>query len=50
MTTVAEGVETADQMERIRAEGCTDVQGYLISKPVSATEVLKFLSADRIAY
>ncbi|TXN19556.1 EAL domain-containing protein, partial [Methylobacterium sp. WL93] len=28
MTTVAEGVETADQMERIRAEGCTDVQGY----------------------
>lgn len=50
MTTVAEGVETADQMERIRAEGCTDVQGYLISKPVSATEVLKFLSADRTAY
>lgn len=49
MTTVAEGVETADQMERIRAEGCTDVQGYLISKPVSASEVLKFLSADRTA-
>lgn len=47
MTTVAEGVETADQMDRIRAEGCTDVQGYLISKPVSAAEVLKFLSADR---
>jgi EAL domain-containing protein (putative c-di-GMP-specific phosphodiesterase class I) len=50
MTTVAEGVETADQMERIRAEGCTDVQGYLISKPVSAAEVLKFLSADRPTY
>ncbi|MCJ2075544.1 EAL domain-containing protein [Methylobacterium sp. E-016] len=50
MTTVAEGVETADQMERIRAEGCTDVQGYLISKPVPASEVLKFLSADLTAY
>lgn len=50
MTTVAEGVETADQMERIRAEGCTDVQGYLISKPVSASEVLKFISADRTTY
>lgn len=47
MTTVAEGVETADQMERIRVEGCTDVQGYLISKPVPASEVLKFLSAER---
>lgn len=47
MTTVAEGVETADQMDRIRAEGCTDVQGYLISKPISAAEVLKFLTADR---
>ncbi|RYY16846.1 MAG: EAL domain-containing protein, partial [Alphaproteobacteria bacterium] len=50
MTTVAEGVETADQMERIRAEGCTDVQGYLISKPVPASEVLKFLSSDLTTY
>jgi diguanylate cyclase (GGDEF)-like protein len=34
MTTVAEGVETSEQMQRIRLEGCTDVQGYLISRPV----------------
>ena len=27
MTTVAEGVETPEQMQRIRTEGCTDVQG-----------------------
>jgi predicted signal transduction protein with EAL and GGDEF domain len=46
MTTVAEGVETHDQMERIRTEGCTDVQGYLISRPVSATELLAFLSSE----
>ena len=44
MTTVAEGVETPEQMRRIRAEGCTDVQGYLVSKPISPTDLLKLLS------
>ncbi len=44
MTTVAEGVETADQMLRIRAEGCTDVQGYLISRPVPADDLLKLFA------
>src|SRR6478752_7747757 len=39
MTTVAEGVETPEQMQRIRLEGCTDVQGYLISKPVPAEDL-----------
>ena len=39
IATVAEGVETAEQMDRIRQEGCTDVQGYLISRPVSADAI-----------
>ena len=39
MTTVAEGVETAEQMQRIRDQGCTDVQGYLISQPISAIDI-----------
>ncbi len=39
MTTVAEGVETPEQMQRIRLEGCTDVQGYLISKPVPTEDL-----------
>ena len=30
---VAEGVETAAQLEALRAEGCDQVQGYLISRP-----------------
>jgi EAL domain-containing protein (putative c-di-GMP-specific phosphodiesterase class I) len=34
MTTTAEGVETEEQLERLRAEGCTEVQGYLFSPPV----------------
>ena len=45
MTTIAEGVETAEQMQRIRAEGCTDVQGYLISKPVPAEDLPMFFAS-----
>jgi diguanylate cyclase (GGDEF)-like protein len=30
---VAEGVETAAQLEALRAEGCDQVQGYLIARP-----------------
>ena len=30
---VAEGVETSEQLEALRAEGCDQVQGYLISRP-----------------
>jgi diguanylate cyclase (GGDEF)-like protein len=39
MTTIAEGVETADQLARIRAEGCTSVQGYLMSRPVPEGQI-----------
>jgi diguanylate cyclase (GGDEF)-like protein len=43
MTTTAEGVETHEQLEMVRAEGCTEIQGYLYSKPLPADEVQKFL-------
>jgi diguanylate cyclase (GGDEF)-like protein len=43
MATVAEGVETAEQMARIAADGCTDVQGYLISRPLPPEQVGSFL-------
>lgn len=39
ITTTAEGVETADQLELVRREGCTEVQGYLFSKPRPAHEL-----------
>ena len=39
MATIAEGVETSDQLARIRAEGCTSVQGYLFSRPVPVGQV-----------
>ena len=39
MTTTAEGIETAEQMRRVRAEGCEDAQGYLIGRPIPADKV-----------
>ena len=40
MRTVAEGVETLDHLERVRAAGCDEVQGYFFSRPVPASDVL----------
>ena len=33
VTTVAEGVETQAQLDRIREEGCTEIQGYFYGRP-----------------
>lgn len=40
---VAEGVETQAQMDYLKAHGCDEIQGYLISRPVPADEFAKFL-------
>jgi diguanylate cyclase (GGDEF)-like protein len=42
---VAEGVETADQLDYLRQIGCDEVQGYLISRPVAADGVMALLDA-----
>jgi diguanylate cyclase (GGDEF)-like protein len=39
MVTTAEGVETTEQLDRVRAEGCTEVQGFLFSAARPAAEV-----------
>jgi diguanylate cyclase (GGDEF)-like protein len=39
MTTVAEGVETAGQLAKVRDQGCALVQGYLFSRPRPIGEV-----------
>ncbi|MEX1164630.1 MAG: EAL domain-containing protein, partial [Nitriliruptor sp.] len=44
MYTVAEGVETPSQVERLTEFGCDYVQGYLFSRPVPAPDVLTHLS------
>jgi EAL domain-containing protein (putative c-di-GMP-specific phosphodiesterase class I) len=44
MHTTAEGVETMSQLELVRAEGCTEIQGYLLSKPRPAHDLARLLS------
>jgi diguanylate cyclase (GGDEF)-like protein len=44
MGIVAEGVETAAQLQFLRAAGCGQVQGYLIARPVPAAEVRPLLA------
>jgi EAL domain-containing protein (putative c-di-GMP-specific phosphodiesterase class I) len=39
MTTTAEGVETEEQLEILRAEGCMQLQGYLFSRPIPAPQI-----------
>ena len=43
MTVVAEGVETTEQLRFLQANGCDDVQGYLISRPLSSDDFGEFL-------
>ena len=41
--TTAEGIETKEQLEMVRAAGCTEFQGYLFGKPRPAAEVKPLL-------
>ncbi len=45
MGVIAEGVETPGQLERLRALDCAQIQGYLISRPLSAEGVEPFIAA-----
>jgi diguanylate cyclase (GGDEF)-like protein len=47
MSTTAEGVETDQQLEHLRDEGCSEVQGYLFSRPLPASELLPLLDQLR---
>lgn len=44
---IAEGVETAEQLEYLRALGCDQYQGYLRSKPLPAADFEAMLRAPR---
>lgn len=43
IVSVAEGVETKAQYEFLEREGCTEIQGYYLSKPLPADAMTKFL-------
>ena len=43
ISTTAEGVETLDQLDWLRSEGCTEVQGFLFSPARPASEIAALL-------
>ncbi|MBQ8198820.1 MAG: GGDEF domain-containing protein [Lachnospiraceae bacterium] len=43
--TVAEGVETQEQFEYLKGINCDNIQGFLLGKPMPASEVDKLLAA-----
>jgi diguanylate cyclase (GGDEF)-like protein len=49
MTATAEGVETREQLDSITSEGCTEMQGFLFSKPLPAREIERLFLPEREA-
>ena len=47
LNVVAEGVETAEQIEYLREQGCDEIQGNWLSHPLSAERCLEFLRSRR---
>jgi diguanylate cyclase (GGDEF)-like protein len=45
LATVAEGVESAQVLQRLRELGCDQAQGYLISRPLSPDDLLSYLTS-----
>lgn len=45
-TTTAEGVETQEQLDILREEACTEMQGYYFSRPKSASDIAQMLQVE----
>ena len=43
MQTVAEGVETVEQLAFLRSEGCCEVQGFLLARPAAFSDLARFM-------
>jgi EAL domain-containing protein (putative c-di-GMP-specific phosphodiesterase class I) len=48
IVTTAEGVETQEQLDRLKTEGCIEAQGFLFSPPRPATEIRRLLDSRRL--
>jgi len=40
---IAEGVETPEQLRYLRTQGCDEIQGFLLARPMEADACLEFL-------
>ena len=45
--TTAEGIETELQCAWLKAQGCSEGQGYLFERPMPAAKVIEFLASER---
>ncbi len=45
---IAEGVDSVEQVDMLRTEGCEEAQGYLFSKPIPAEDFVALVRADAI--
>jgi len=50
MNVVAEGVETPEQLDYLRSNGCDLAQGYLFSRPLPPKEMLDWLATYRSSH
>jgi EAL domain-containing protein (putative c-di-GMP-specific phosphodiesterase class I) len=48
MATTGEGVETKEELDYLRKEGCTEAQGYFFSRPRPAGEVYQMLGTQAV--
>lgn len=46
MRVTAEGIETQEQLDWLKREGCDEAQGYLISPPLSPDQFIELLDAE----
>ncbi|HEY2981675.1 MAG TPA: EAL domain-containing protein, partial [Anaerolineales bacterium] len=46
LTVVAEGVETLEQLDFLRAHGCDEFQGYYAHRPMAADEFAQLLQIE----
>ncbi len=47
--TMAEGIETREELAAIRAHGCVEMQGYLFSRPMDAADARAFIESRQSA-
>ncbi len=43
MTVIAEGVETKEQLSQLQENGCDEIQGFYLSRPINPKKMVSFM-------